>query len=285
MYDLKFNDSELEKNIKNLRTTYADEICNELQPYLDCLVEHGEISGSDFYLKNISRVQGHMFDLHYQTNPNLASKSVSIIELNVRCINVFRERFSLVDSWDDEQVLDRIPQYDSHEKLIRALVLIGENITSSLELGHQLGHKAKKEKDIKRHGQYAKHALFELKLITKVREGRVIRPVLTSAGRCIAYAPDLETKEVLLIQAMLNYRPVRKVLEAIDDGHAELSDCLVKNIVFSEVEHSSDTSNRRSQTIKSWVKWMCKYQLIPIRYNSPDLQLTLFQDRVNSSLD
>jgi hypothetical protein len=280
VYRLKFNDSYLQENVENLRTAYADEICNELQPYLDSLVKYGEISGSDFYLGQINKVQGRTFDLHYQRN--MTDKSVRIIELNIHCVSVFREKFSLVDSWDDAQVLDSIPQYDSHEKLVQALVLIEKGTISSLELGHKLGHKAKKKKDIERHGQYAKHALVELQLITKVREGRTIRPVLTSSGRCIANAPDLETKEVLLIQAMLNYRPVRKVLEAIDDGRAELSDCLVKNIVFSEVEHNSDTSNRRSQTIKSWVKWMCKYQLIPIRYNSPDLQLTLFQDRVSS---
>jgi hypothetical protein len=278
MFTLRFTDSELQKQIENPHKFYAEEICNELQPYLDGLIQNGEIAGSDFYSGRINRIKGHTFSLHYKSN--IDDKTIFIIKLDIHCMTVFREQFSLIDSWDDDQVLDRIPQYDVPTKLIQALMIINQDVVTSLELGRQLGHKAKKTRDVARHGQYAQQALSELKLISRVRAGRFLRPELTPAGRCIANAPDKETQAVLVIQAMLNYRPVRKILEAIDDGREELSEAVVKNIVFLKAEHSSDTSNRRAHTMKTWVKWMCTYQLIPIRCKGPDLQLTLFQERV-----
>jgi hypothetical protein len=61
MFTLRFTDSELQKQIENPHKFYAEEICNELQPYLDGLIQDGEIAGSDFYSGRINRIKGHTF--------------------------------------------------------------------------------------------------------------------------------------------------------------------------------------------------------------------------------
>ena len=48
------------------------------------------------------------------------------------------------NSWDDDEVLPRIPQYDVPEKIIQAVDLIDRGIDDSFELGYKLGHRGKK---------------------------------------------------------------------------------------------------------------------------------------------
>ncbi|WP_193200376.1 hypothetical protein [Nostoc sp. MG11] len=50
---------------------------------------------------------------------------------------------------------------------------------------------------------------------------------------------------------------------------------MVKELTFPEVFQEADTSNRRSQTLKNWIKWISKKSGIPIRTHEAGVQLTI----------
>ncbi|MFB8788815.1 MAG: hypothetical protein U7123_08190 [Potamolinea sp.] len=159
--------------------------------------------------------------------------------------------------------------------------MIHQGVRDSYDLGDKLGHQGKKREYISRHGQYAKHALEQLKLITKKRQGNRWVTELTEKGRLIAEAPNEDLQFRLLVEAMLNYPPVWRVLAAVSEREGQLNDGiilndeLVKTLVFPEILRGADTSNRRSQTVKNWIKWISQYCGIPIRLHKEGVQLTI----------
>ena len=128
---------------------------------------------------------------------------------------------------------------------------------------------------VERHAQYATEALQELSLIERKKQSRKFILDLTPKGQLIADALDEDTKKRLIVEAMLNYRPVWLIIGEVTKGGKELTDKLIKNLVFHEEDHNSDTSNRRSQTLKNWVKYISKFTGIPICLTNQTLQLTI----------
>ena len=255
---------------------------------LDILKRDGQFSKTDFYDVNTHKISGRTCNLFYR--PDFKKKTVLVIDVKVKCADIFKQRFNIIDEWDDKDVIDSIPQYDQPKKIVKAIVLINQGITDSYELGYELGHRGKKDKYIARHGQYAAHTLEQLKLITRTRNGRKLEPKLTEKGKLIAEAPNDDLQFRLLIEAMLNYPPVWEVIAAVSTRDSQLNDEyvlndeLVKNLVFPEILRGADTSNRRSQTLKNWIKWISKYSGIPIRLHKEGVQLSipmLFSDENN----
>lgn len=188
---------------------------------------------------------------------------------------MFRERFSISDSWDDKEVLQCIPQYDVPEKVIQAIELINQGVDDSYSLGWELGHRGKRKEYIIRHGNYAKAALFELGLIDRVREGKSLISKITSKGKLIAEAHNIDIRKRLLIEAMLNYQPIWLLMGKVTEGEQELTDELILETVFHDEVRGADTSPRRSRTLKRWIKWISEYSGIPIYLNGQGLQLTI----------
>ncbi|ACK65725.1 putative transcriptional regulator [Rippkaea orientalis PCC 8801] len=271
MFEFKFADKKLQRKVRKL--DFPTEVCQELPQFLEALRQKGEIAKVDYFLGNINRIDAHTFEMQYVSDP--INQIVTILDIQIKSIELLKTRFSIPDSWDDKDILEDIPQCDKPQKMIKTLELIHQGLNSSYELGLKLGSKAKQNKDVARHGQYALSTLEELRLIERNRKGRKINLNLTNKGELIAKAPDQETQTRLLIEAMLNYRPVWLIMGAVTEGGKELTDELVKEIAYRPEDHLSDTSNRRSQTLKNWVKFISKFTGIPICLKEKTLQLTI----------
>lgn len=286
MFEITYADPELEKKVKNSEKYYPPEVCRELDFFLNTLRKDGQLSKTDFYDINTQRVSLSTLYLFYRpnivrSNDIFTKKEILIIDIHSKPADVLRQRFTVVDDWDDKNVIPSIPQYDQPKKIIKSIELISQGITESYELGYELGHRGKKREYITRHGQYAKHTLEQLNLISRERQGRKLLSRLTDKGCLIANALNAELKFRLLSEAMLNYSPIWKVIEAVTNMEGELgeekvlSEALIKNLVFPEVLRDSDTSNRRSITLKNWIKWISKREGIPIRLHDEGIQLSI----------
>jgi len=286
MFTIVCAGSDLQERLQNPEKYYPPEVCQELNVFLQILKRDGQLSKTDFYDLNTHCISGRTLNLYYRPNSVIGKtqfpqKEVLIINLKMKAADIFKERFSIVDDWDDKDVLASIPQYDQPPKIIKALELIHQGVTNSYELGFALGHRGKKEKYVARHGDYAKHTLEQLKLITRIREGRGFVAEMTDKGRLIAQSSDENLKIRLLIEAMLSYPPVWQIIVAVSPSEGYLSDEevltdeLVKKLSFPEELRSSDTSKRRSQTLKNWIKWISEKTGIPIRLCKEGVQLSI----------
>ena len=104
---------------------------------------------------------------------------------------------------------------------------------------------------------------------------------LTEKGRRIAEGINDDLKLRLLYEAMLHYAPVWRIIVAVSEIDSQLNedlilnDELVKNLVFPEILRGADTSNRRSQTLKNWIKSISIFFGMPIRLHNRGMQLTI----------
>jgi hypothetical protein len=238
MFNIKA-DSELQKQLNNLQKYYPPEVRLEINHFIDILKRDGQFSKTDFYDVNTHKISGLSCNLFYRSN--FANKEVLIIAIKLKPADIFRQRFNIQDEWDDKDVIESIPQYDKPEKIVKAIELIHQGIQDSYELGYQLGHRGKEKRYISRHGQYAKHTLEQLKLITKTRKGNKWILEITEQGRRIAEGINDDLKRRLLYEAMLHYPPVWRIIVAVSEIDSQLNedlilnDELVKNLVFPEI--------------------------------------------------
>jgi len=271
--------SDVQKKLEIIEKAYPIEVGSEVQHYIDILKRDGGIKKNNLYDTNTNEVSGSRCSIFFRTN--YQKKEVLIVDVILRLLDIFKQNFKLEDDWNDNDVLSIIPQCDKPQKLINVLEFIYEGITDSAEIAYRLGNRAVKDKDNARHGQYAKQALEQLKLIRTERCGKKFLVELTDKGRLIAKANNLDLKSRLLIESMLNYPPIWKILNAVSltefklNNGFVLSDQVIKEIVFDETIRDADTCNRRAQTLKSWIKWISKYSGIPICLNDDCIQLTI----------
>ncbi len=273
MFSVRCVDQDLEHRLSNPSEYYSADACAELAHFLKMLQVYGEVSRTDFFLGNINRISATRICISYLSKQDEAE----VILLDVTEKNQANVMASLTstDSWDDRHVIDCIPQYDKPAKIIRAVECLYHGVNNTHDLGVELGHQAEKAKDVARQGQYALKTLEALELVVLAKQGRQATPVLTDRGVSMAEAGDRPTQETLLIAAMLNYAPVMRVLEAVTEESRKLDDRLIKDLIFPPEFRGADTCNRRAQTIKSWVKWICHYQLLPIAVDDGVTQLPL----------
>jgi len=279
MFTITCIGSDLQARLKHPEAFYPPEVCQELTHFLEILQRDGHFSRTEFYDVNTNKISAVTFNLFYR--PDFNGKKVLVIDLKLKPADVFKQRFKFEDDWDDRNAVESIPQYDKPSKLISAIELIHRKITDSYQLGYELGHRGSQDRYIARHGQYAKHALEQLKLIRRTRQGRKLLTELTDKGQLIATAPSEALKSRLLIETMLSYPPVWKIIVAVTEQEGELNedsvlnDNLIKNLIFPEVLQEADTSNRRSQTLRGWIKYISDRSGIPVRLHKDGVQLPI----------
>jgi hypothetical protein len=273
MFKFEFIDKALHEKFLDLPTNYPPEVCQEIPQFLEALERDGQVSRVEYFIGNINKISAKTFELHFISDHS--QRTIKIIDIRIKPMELLKERFSIQDDWNDSDIVEVIPQCDPPAKLISALELIADGITNSYDLGHALGHKGKQAKDISRHGQYTFQALECLKLITRQKRGRAKFPELTERGNLIATANEKTIKEKLITVAMLNYRPVWEVINAITEGDEDFDDETIKILVFPEEDRDADTCPRRIQTLKSWIRWISKTEGIPIRLPGGVTQLVL----------
>jgi hypothetical protein len=281
-----YANAKLKQELEKPEGIYPVEVCEEIAEFIAILKRDGQFTKTDFFDSNTHRVSGRTLYLFYRPqfvspDNHIDKREVLIIGVTIKPADVFMQRFSIKDEWDDKDVIGTLPQYDNPKKLIKALRFIHQGILDSYDLGYALGHSAKKSKDIRRHGSYAQTALEELKLIIRVRKGRSFVPYLTEQGKLIAESSNEKVVVELLIKSMLNYPPVWQIISAVTHRAGNLTpdkvltDELVKDLVFPKIFHQVNTSIRRSQTLKSWVKWISDSSGIPIWICQEGIQLPI----------
>ncbi|MFK8184782.1 MAG: hypothetical protein AB8B99_15530 [Phormidesmis sp.] len=274
MFAFEYSDTQLKEKIEDPEKHYPEDVRRELPYFLQALERNGEVSGTDYFRGDINKISAKTFYLHYVSDHQ--KRIVKLIDLKVRSAELLKRNFSITNEWDDSDVIEAIPQCDRPEKLIKALELIASGVTSSYDLGYQLGHRGKKKEYISRHGNYTRQALDVLKLVDSQPDGRKLVPVLTKRGKHIAMSADSQIQNKLLTVAMLNYRPIWMVINATTEGDDEFSQDIIRELVFPEELREADTCSRRSQTIRTWIQWIASTSGIPIRLPGGYKQLHLF---------
>lgn len=278
MFGFEYSDSDLKDQLEDPEKYLPEEVSQEIPGFLDALRKDGQVRDPDYFRGNINKIAGNTFELQYISD--LSRKTVRVLDLKIKSLELLRSRFSIADTWDDKDVIDIIPQCDSPKKLIKALKLIFNGVVDSYELGYELGHRGKQRKDIRRHGQYTRQALESLKLITSYKVGNKLLPELTERGKRIAETSDQELQNKLLTVAMLNYAPVWKIVSAItDQGKEEFDELTIQRIAFPEELREATTCSRRTKTLKAWIRWISKTSGIPIRLPGGVTQLSLFNTK------
>src|SRR5690242_11694974 len=107
---------ELQKKLKNREKYYSSEACQEIEHFLEILKKHGQVSKTDFYDINTHVIKGITCKIFYR--PNFSKKQVLLIDIKMEIANAFKQKFKIDDDWDDNDVLENIPQYDKPKKLI-----------------------------------------------------------------------------------------------------------------------------------------------------------------------
>ena len=129
-FEFEYLSLSLQKKIDNPNKHFPPEVCDELPQFLIAL-KQGQISKADFQSgdlanKGIFKISTNTFDLYY--TPGSRLKRIKIIDIRLKSLNLFRERFSVSVSWDDQEVLPCIPQYDVPDKIIQAIELINQGM-------------------------------------------------------------------------------------------------------------------------------------------------------------
>jgi hypothetical protein len=270
LYTLKFQDKQLED-----MTLLPEPVRIELPAVLASLRKIGGVTEAEIeWVRELSpngslvstetrRIPARSFTLHYRVD--FEAKEITIVQLGVNSLKILCESFSIQSErkWD---MTEGLPQCDLPEKLIAALQLIHQGITDSYELAVELGHKAKKRKDIQRHGNYTADALAKLGLIEryKVDKGLKLEAKLTEQGRRIAEAKDPLDRQRYLIESMLNYPPLWQIMQEVTAGHQSLTNELIVNTVIPKEDRDGQTAMRRAKPLRRWVEWIAEMTLIPI---------------------
>ncbi|MGD1902774.1 MAG: hypothetical protein ACFB9N_11095 [Geitlerinemataceae cyanobacterium] len=290
-FNLIFQQQERGDRVKANLAGFDEYTASEIRYFLNELQKNGGISNSEYLASmRVFIVKGHHCRIEY---------SREIGDDNIRIIDIvntnFMESLSRKDELDDDEAVgtDTLPQYDSPEKILEALDLIGLGVNSPFDVAQKLGHKSKRDRDVSRHGQYIFKALDEqLKLVVRrciKGKGKTLFAFLTDRGKQICATRDPELKKRLLVEAMIAYPLVREILKAITDPGSEevLSNESVIKIAerrgpISAKTLSRVTAYRRAQAMKAWVIWIADYMFLPVREHKNGVQQNLFAGSLES---
>ncbi|AFZ15534.1 putative transcriptional regulator (plasmid) [Crinalium epipsammum PCC 9333] len=295
MFQVVFNSTNLELILKSKlnRKKFLDyEINDELSTVIEEIEKYGHVGNAKPKKKlkldvpeMIYEVEGVTFKLIYSILPE--KNIVKIYELERKCYLQRTDLNSyLKTDFDYEKTDFNIIQADKPTKIIQTIELIYQGITTSYEIGLQLGHKAVKYKDIARHGQYKLQAARELKLVEKSKINGKNCYVLTEKGVLIAALgveinsngkfiksninKDISRQYQLMIRAMFDFLPVRFIYKDIILQGKNIEVNTIKNLIDTKFKPNyysqkpSGTSERRAGCLKSWMVWIAGVSGIPL---------------------
>jgi hypothetical protein len=283
-FKIQFQQRDQQARFENGLIGLDSSAASEIRALLNELETRGEIPKASLYRSNISIARGSHCQIEYKKEKG--SQTIQVIDI----VNTdFIKSLSIDDDWNDENIpeADTLPQYDSPDKMLDALDLIYFGVVTPYEIASELGHCSKKEKDIRRHGSYVLKALEDqLKLIKRTTRkgcGKNLFASLTENGQRICQVKDKDLKKRLLVESMLSYPVVRKVLQAVTQPNE--SDVLTTELIIRVASRagvlSDATSYRRAQALKSWINWIASYMFLPVRSHQDGVQQNLF----STSLD
>jgi hypothetical protein len=279
MYRFEYENESIKYKLCHPDEWLDEEPKEELQGYLKRLKETGEITGANVEVGIRPGITGFVYEISGQTLNlvySILPSSKVIFFDEVKLISVFQrdewQNHQLEQSRLNEAIIQNltwdIPQADKPDKIIKSLSLINKGINTSENLGRELGHNAKKPKDVARHGSYITQAGKELKLVQRSRQDRSYIYKVTDAGQRLATSTNWDTQQRLFAEAMIVYYPIQVILEEITRGEKELEVELIQQLIDSRLSpgcYKAKTSYRRAQCLRTWTLWLSRTMGIPIR--------------------
>jgi hypothetical protein len=254
-------------------TLWDSELEEDLKRVLKTLKDEGEIEGAQVGRKpGVSDVvyeyEGSTFKLTYTVDP--AEKEVKFFDFQQVAYRIDWE--NALENASNTNVNDidvpDIPQIGDYRKYLKAIDCIYKGINTPKDLGITFESTAKKDKDIARRGYYIGKPLEEFKLaIFEKKQGDYGIYSLTERGNRIAESNDLETRQRLLVEALLGYQPIQLIIAKTSRGNQELTKELIQEVITQVTlgECGGTTNPRRASSLRALVNWVSRWAGIPIR--------------------
>jgi hypothetical protein len=269
MYKLTYRDEHIKSRLLKDSKFWDSELSQEVSAVLDTLKKSGEIEGA------ICGVQPGIFGMLYELKGRTFQMNYTVDTTNKNIkIHEFKLMFHEID-WkttleqkihenDDQPCC--IPQIGDPYKLLKTIDLIHSGINTSKELGIESGSGAKKDKDLARRGEYLTQLIIEIGLVKRHLTEKKHVYILTDNGKRIANSQNTETRERLLVEALLGFRPIQMIIEATTHDNKELTLELIQDIITQvSLDDCGGTTNpRRAHSLRALVNWIARWAGIPI---------------------
>jgi hypothetical protein len=268
MYKLTYRNEQVKSLIKDSKY-WDSELSQEILSVLDTLKKFGEIEGAicgvqPGIIGMLYEIKGKTFQMNYTVDTN--NKNIKIHEFSLMSHKIDWKTTLEQKIHENNDKPSSIPQIGDPYKLLNTIDLIHSGINTSKELGIKSGSGAKKDKDLARRGEYLTQLSIEIGLVERSLIERNHIYILTGNGKLIANSNNKETRERLLVEALLGFRPIQMIIEATTHGNKEFTLELIQDIITQvSLDDCGGTTNpRRAQSLRALVNWIARWAGIPI---------------------
>ncbi|MCG9893639.1 MAG: hypothetical protein MH252_21525 [Thermosynechococcaceae cyanobacterium MS004] len=249
----------------------------ELMPVLEVLKQVGEVEGAVCGAKPgvpglVYELKGRTFQITYAVD--FQTKKIRLYEFQ-QISHFINWKISLNQNLHKAKEKPiYIPQIGDPQKFIKTVELIHNGTNTAKGLGVAFGSGAKKEKDVARRGDYLGRSVIEIGLArrgsAKNQSSNIY--ILTERGNRIAQSNDQETRERLLVEALLGFYPIQMILEKTTRDNQELTKELIQEVIslVSLGDAGGATNARRVSSLRALVNWVSRWAGIPIRRKGND---------------
>jgi hypothetical protein len=277
VFKFTYFDDRVESMLSDKGILWDNELKEELSPVLARLKLCGEVEGASCGVKPgvmglVYELRGKTFHLTYAIGSD--KKEVRFYEFQPVSHAIDWKAALEQDCHIGEDEGYYIPQIGDQKKYLRAIDLIANGINTSIALGVAFESKAKKGEYIARRGDYLLRPLMAFGLANRCQSENTHSSVyvLTERGNYIARSDDQDTRERLLVEALLGFYPIQVIIEETTRGNKELTKALIQEVIslVSLGDCGGETNPRRADSLRSLVKWVARCAGIPIRREGND---------------
>jgi len=275
-----FND-EVRAIFSDKNSFWDEDLDQELSPILKVLKENGEIEGANCGIKPgisglVYELKGRNFQISYTVNTQ--EKEIKFYEFNQISHSIDWQIILDQNCRNEEEQPIYIPQIGDPHKFIKAIQLIGSGVNTAKDLGIAFGSSSKNAQNFARRGNYIVRPLIEWGLACQCGiENKSLKIYdLTAKRKLIEQSNDLETRERLLAEVLLNFYPITIIIEETTYGQKELTKELIEEIICLVSLNScgGETKPRRASSLRALFNWVTRWAGIPIpRKGNDGIQL------------
>lgn len=275
MYKLTYFDDRIELMLKHEQIFWHSDLRQELCPVLETLQQTGEIEGATCGQKPdvnglVYELRGRHFLIIYAVNS--IRKEVQFCEFHKNSHSVDWKTALEQDLCYGEEQIFYIPQIGDPHKFIKAIDLIYAGANTPKSLAIEFGSSATKDKYLARRGNFLVKPFIEFGLANRKRLSDKSSSVyiLTKRGQQIAVSSDRETRERLLVEALLGFYPIQMIFEETTLGGKKFTKELIQEVVarITLGDCGGTTKLRRVSSLRALVNWVSRWAGIPIQRGS-----------------
>jgi len=280
MYRFTYFDDRVKLMLQDKKAFLDPELEQELCPVLKILKQTGEVEGAVCGQKPgvnglVYELKGRTFFITYAVDSN--RKEIRFYEFHQVSHSIDWKTALEQDLYHGEEQIICIPQIGDPHKFITAIDLIHAGANTSKTLAIEFGSPATKDIYLARRGDYLVKPLIEFGLATRERVTGQSSSlyVLTDRGQRIAESSDRETRERLLVEALLGFYPIQVILEETTSGGKELTKELIQDVIsrITLGDCGGTTNPRRASSLRALVNWVSRWAGIPVQRSSQYVQL------------